>query len=711
MESLSDEAAHQKDPNPISRPRPMSRRLPREGHRCLYCARQEIQSTLKNAVDQLKVVKPSVQAAEKAAKIASLAAKAATLADSRAVKSEGRSNVIYDFEAAKMKNDRAKCNPEHKRHLMANDEYIFQNQYEDAERIINLFKSDDEPLIVSVKKEVKLGANGLILALVKLMCTDPDDKFVINRENIRVLTGMSNCAWEYELREEAPDFLIENKTPKILHHGKLTAGNLKEFADNTVDGGLLIIDEIDTATQKGQRLDDCLKDAGLKDIEFLRKKRIYIVVISATIAKQLCELSNWGDVHEQVTMSVPKSYAGLKYFAEKGIIAESAGYDMGVPESLRKWLKEDVLDNYEHDYRVHLVRLPRRRKGPNGHREEPYKALERECKRLNIGIGEFNGTLGVAQREPRWREAFDEIQKGNRHYVMALKPGGLLKRATRIAECDKRLIGAIVLSPAKKPDYNVISQDLIGRMCGHWKALLDKGHKVGPIRVPLEAIHGYIKEHNDEPCEYKTRNYATNSDGNVVKCTPSALDARSIKNLPIEESQLGVPMPKLAKTDILWFGFETEEEYFNSEFFKKHIKANLTDEHKTLRGPGRRNYDGKMKHRYKNNKTKLEQMSLGDQTREGRKWGAKTKDMVMLDLSNLLRSGPMALFPVYCKNPTWTGAIDPDSVDPESLILGSLRWVLAVKKEIIKEEAITGLEEKARNEFLYGDGWEKDDWM
>ncbi len=61
-------------------------------------------------------------------------------------------------------------------------------------------------------------------------------------------------------------------------------------------------------------------------------------------------------------------------------------------------------------------------------------------------------------------------------------------------------------------------------------------------------------------------------------------------------------------------------------------------------------------------------------------------------------------------NPIWTGAIDSDLVDPKSLIPGSLRWIFSVNKEIIKEEAISKLEDQSINTFPYGDGWEKYEW-
>lgn len=476
-------------------------------------------------------------------------------------KDADRKDVERQFESAKHKNTKAYKDPSNKRHQMATSEYIYQNQRDDATQIIELFKDNEggagmgNPCrVVSVKKHVKLGADGVILDVVRQMCTDPDNEFVISPDNVRIITGMSNRAWQDELREKAPHFLVD----KIYHHGQLAKTNM-----DTLTNGLVIIDEIDTAIKEEQKLHQYLRNAGLFDFKKLTENRIYVVVISATLAKQLCELSGWGQAHQEMTMSVPPTYAGIEYFRSAGI-AQPA-YDMALHENVTKWLEEDV-KSYGTDYRVHLLRLPRAKKN----QPTPQTLIAAECKKLNIGFGMFSGS--DPQRDEVWQTAFDTTVPLTRHYVLALKCGGLLRRATRIAESHKLRIGAVHVSPSKKLDYNVIAQDLIGRMCGHWLNILKAGHRVGPIRAPLEALDGYIKEHNAEPCEYKTNGYITNKEGVVKKLVPSALHPKNITNLEGDDVNTDLQSTKAEDCDFEIKVFDTDQEAITWALDKLHRK-------------------------------------------------------------------------------------------------------------------------------------------
>lgn len=450
------------------------------------------------------------------------AAAAATLTS--LPKDDYREYVKKQYDCAEFENRRAFKDPKNPRHEMATSDYVYGNQKEDAAEILELFKDNQggegmgNPCrVVSVKKHVKLGADGVILDLIRQICTDSDDHFIVSPDNVRVITGMSNREWQDELCAKAPGFLKD----KIFHHGQLGRADLKSLVN-----GIIVIDEIDTGIGEQQILHQHLRNAGLTDFNNLKKQNIRIVVISATLAKQLCELTCWGQAHQQITMRVPDSYAGIEYFQNKGIIQES--YDMGVEENVERWLEDDV-KSYNEDFRVHLLRLPRKKKN----QPEPRELIERLCIKHKIGFKMFSGS--DPHRKEEWKGVFDSKVPLTRHYVLALKCGGLLRRATRIAESHKLRIGAVHQSPSKNPDYNAISQDLIGRMCGHWKNKIESGHRVGPFRVALEAVDGYIKEHNDELTEYKTNSYSTDKEGNVIKYKPSALNPKNITNLDGED--------------------------------------------------------------------------------------------------------------------------------------------------------------------------------
>ena len=85
----------------------------------------------------------------------------------------------------------------------ATSEYIYDNQKEDAMNIVAEFYHNKRR-VVSITKKTKVGADGLMVELAKQMTTHPDDDFVINPTNVRILTGMSNAGWEKDMKEKAP---------------------------------------------------------------------------------------------------------------------------------------------------------------------------------------------------------------------------------------------------------------------------------------------------------------------------------------------------------------------------------------------------------------------------------------------------------------------------------------------------------------------------
>ena len=61
----------------------------------------------------------------------------------------------------------------------ATSEYIFPNQMEDANNIVQMFYSKGRR-VISIQKKTKVGADGLMIEVAKLLTTHPDDEFVVN---------------------------------------------------------------------------------------------------------------------------------------------------------------------------------------------------------------------------------------------------------------------------------------------------------------------------------------------------------------------------------------------------------------------------------------------------------------------------------------------------------------------------------------------------
>ena len=123
-----------------------------------------------------------------------------------------RDYVLSSYNAACKKNDYLFSNGDYR----ATKEYIFDNQKEDALKILNTFYKKKTIRVTSIQKKTKVGADGLMIEIAKLLTTHNDDEFVVDPDNVRIITGMSNVSWEQDMKEKTPECFKD----KIFHHGK-----------------------------------------------------------------------------------------------------------------------------------------------------------------------------------------------------------------------------------------------------------------------------------------------------------------------------------------------------------------------------------------------------------------------------------------------------------------------------------------------------------
>jgi hypothetical protein len=160
-----------------------------------------------------------------------------------------REDVLQSYNSARATNRRLFLENDDK----ATAEYIFPNQMEDANNIVDKFYKNNRR-VISIQKKTKVGADGLMIEIAKLLTTHNDDDFVVNPTNVRIITGMSNAGWEKDMIDKAPTCFKD----KIFHHGKLSRAELVDIRN-----GLCIIDEIDAGDKECQVLHNTLKEAGV----------------------------------------------------------------------------------------------------------------------------------------------------------------------------------------------------------------------------------------------------------------------------------------------------------------------------------------------------------------------------------------------------------------------------------------------------------------
>jgi hypothetical protein len=382
-------------------------------------------------------------------------------------------------------------------------EYIFPNQKEDANNIIDIFYKNKRR-VISIQKKTKVGADGLMIEIAKLLTTHIDDEFVVNPANVRILTGMSNAGWEKDMIDKAPN-CFKNK---IFHHGKLSRSELLNICN-----GLFIIDEIDTGDKEHQVLHNTLKEAGVLDVKHMMEHNNRFVFISATMIKELYDLYSWGELHELYKMTIPVSYIGHKDFLEKGIVKEF--YSLCSNENADKWVREDIENHYGNDFRVHIVRL----------NAKSVDIVQNSC--IRKGIVFRNHTTKDRLTQEEINEFFKEplVQ----HIVLGVK--GFFRRANLIPNRWKLRIGATHEQYTKVVDNNVQIQGLTGRMTGYWRDEIEEGHKTGPHRTSIKAIEEYEKTYEDP---FGLNSYQTSGfkkkNGNI-SAVSTMLSSKHIKNL------------------------------------------------------------------------------------------------------------------------------------------------------------------------------------
>ena len=402
------------------------------------------------------------------------------------VKSARREEVLQAYNSATATNRRLFLEGDDK----ATAEYIFPNQKEDALAIEYEFYYNKRR-VISIQKKTKVGADGLMIEIAKLLTTHSDDDFVVNPSNVRILTGMSNVSWAKDMIDKAPICFKE----KIFHHGQLRRSELSNIRD-----GLFIIDEIDTGDKTDMVLHNTLKEAGIWDVKHMIEHNNRFVFISATMIKELYDLYTWGELHELYKMTIPKSYFGHKDFLDRGLLQEF--YSLEIDGNADKWVQQDIIANYGTDYRVHIVRLT----------NKTVDLVHNACIRQGVTFRNHTSTDRISLDQ--FKEFFKETL--NTHVVLGVK--GFFRRANLIPNRWKLRIGATHEYYTVNVDYNVQIQGLTGRMTGYWREDIERGHKTGPHRTSIKAVEEYEKTYNDHMGlnTYKTDGF-TMKNGVVTK--------------------------------------------------------------------------------------------------------------------------------------------------------------------------------------------------
>jgi len=462
--------------------------------------------------------------------------------------SSNRERVSSSYIAAEKK-FRADCVEKDEN---STEQYIYPNQKVDAAFITDTMyqnhSGDNNTRVQSIIKRTKVGADGLMIEIAMKMSTHPDDEFCLNPKNIKFITGMSNVSWETELKEKMPDCFSGN----VFHHGKLP--QLQKTLKNVKDT-LFIVDEIDTGDKEDQKLHNLLKDSGVLNMTYMDENNIRFIFISATMRNELADLYKWGNRHKSYVMTIPETYIGHKEFLELGIIDEF--YNVNNEETAERWIREDIIDNYGSDYRVHIIRTTKKK----------VDFIRNAC--IKTGVDFKNHTSSDRISKEELIDIFENNVLTN-HLVIIIK--GFWRRADLIPNNWKLKIGATHEMHTTNPDENVQVQGLPGRMSGYWRNVLIDADgnrtefKTGPYRTSKSAIESYeqfYKDLQDDP-------------NNIHKYKQTKkdlfLNPRNITDLEVIAPENLVIVPEREPVFKIFYREEELKEYYNT-----HLKNKLKD--------------------------------------------------------------------------------------------------------------------------------------
>ena len=421
------------------------------------------------------------------------------MSSSPAIIAARRAEVLADYNAAKLTNERRFQEND----VKATSEYVYRNQKIDANAIVQEFNVHNRH-VISITKKTKVGMDGLMIEVAKLMTTHPDDAFVVNPADVRIITGMSNVSWEKDMKDKSPNCFKD----KIFHHGQLKKAGL-----NNIKNALIIIDEIDTGDKEFQVLHNTLKDAGVLNVAHMEKNNNRFVFASATMIKELYDLYQWGELHKWFQMTIPINYIGHSDFLAMGLIQEF--YPLNTDAQANQWIDEDILANYGTDFRIHIARV----------NNKSISSLQNAC--IRKGIKFCNHTSADRLTEETIKELFTESLTG--HVVLGIK--GFFRRANLIPNEWKKRIGATHELHTKTVDNSVQIQGLPGRMSGYWREIIEGGHKTGPHRTSIKAVEDYEKVYNDPfgANSYQCAGFKKNE--GVITAEPTMLATKNIAGL------------------------------------------------------------------------------------------------------------------------------------------------------------------------------------
>ena len=387
-------------------------------------------------------------------------------------------------------------------------EIVYPNQAEAAVDIFKAFMIDGKVAVTLIALP-QAGKTGTFLEVAYRMCTFNDDEKAIDPEQLLIITGMSDREWRWQTSN---DMLTPFKN-RVKHRGQFSSVPtlLKHLHDS-----LIIIDECHIAAEKEQSMSAMLRDAGLLNIEELRRRRIFLLEVSATPGATLYDTQNWGqDNHSIVILKESPKYVGFREFINEFRLHES--YDLSQREQVVEMM--NFIEGTFPDPRYHIIRLSGKKNS-----EETVQHIRQIANQRGWIVNHHNANNRMWDLD----------------HIMTTPPMShsfiIIKEFWRAGKrlCDK-YVGIVHEPKTLVEDTNVTSQGLVGRLCGNDK---QKGDAAPHAFCNMALIHEYLEwidAHGDFEAVQRYRSKNLKANNGKVRSKESFVHHSNVEGVDYEE--------------------------------------------------------------------------------------------------------------------------------------------------------------------------------
>jgi len=359
---------------------------------------------------------------------------------------------------------------------------VYDNQITAANEVVKNFM--DGYNVNTLIGMMGSGKTNTFMYVSYLMCMNKDDKKIIPKDNVYVLTGMSDLDWKVQTTKNFLPAFSQN----IYHRTNLKTLEKKWETKGSISDTLIIVDECHIGTKSDHTLSIFLQ-RWIKNVQYMIDNRVYLLLVSATPANVLLDAENL-NCHKKVFLKPSSIYKGLHFLHKNDLIKDSISLcEPENVEEIENVIKERWGDN---NARYHIIRFP---SALSKFQEMRAAAIVKAAIKDMCDKNDWKYELHTS--EDRIKNIDDILsKKPSKHTFILIK---------NFWYCAKRLIvkwvGICYENKCKAFDSNTISQGLCGRFCGNYKEEIDV--KKCPIFYSnLKGIEEYI-DWIDNGCDYR----------------------------------------------------------------------------------------------------------------------------------------------------------------------------------------------------------------